>query len=244
MTCQYRYQPTKEWSQSQESPTPLTKQRMMLRLKMYLTYEPALCLLHFRQNLLTHRHSSSLTPKFKHTGRDRNWTSPTMSLRQHHPQSPAPAYRSASRQTDRSVHSNTNTYVPSGSQAGYDNKTDDWRKQQPDWRGHHQERFAPPPPPQQQPPPQAYGSGHGGYGTPSGGYAYGYPDGGFDPKYDSINDAPPTRDTRRKKGVYGTMCCGSGWGIAAWVVGSVVVIAVLVVVLLKLFVSLDLLYFA
>ena len=143
-----------------------------------------------------------------------------MSLRQHYPESPAPGYPSTSRQTDRSVYSDTNTFVPPN-QTGYDAKTEEWRKEQPDWRYQHPDRFAPPP--------QAYGRGYGDYGTPSG---------GFDPKFDHINNAPPTRDAKRK-GVYGTMCCGSGWGVAAWIVGAAVVIGVLVVILLKLFVSSD-----
>ena len=48
-----------------------------------------------------------------------------------------------------------------------------------------------------------------------------YTGSGYDPRYDSINNAPPARSSaseRRLQKVFATMCCGSCFGLLAWVV--------------------------
>lgn len=62
---------------------------------------------------------------------------------------------------------------------------------------------------------------------------------GYNPRYDSINNAPPSGSSRalkRVERVYATMCCGSCCGLFAWVIGSLIVVAAFIVLMVKVFV--------
>ena len=67
-----------------------------------------------------------------------------------------------------------------------------------------------------------------------------YTGSGYDPRYDSINNAPPARlpaSERRLHKVFATMCCGSCFGLLAWVVVSSLVVAAFAFLMVKVVVS-------
>ena len=151
----------------------------------------------------------------------------------HHPN---PTHPHPHHATGGSVYSQPDTYVNSN-QSNHDAKVNAWQdepsrqKEQPAWAREHHEQYASPPRPQ----PAFERAGPSAYGQPSAGFVPG--GGGFDPKYDSINYAPPSRD--KKRGVYGTMCCGSPWGVFAWTIGVIGLGALIAIVLWKVLVSLN-----
>jgi hypothetical protein len=63
----------------------------------------------------------------------------------------------------------------------------------------------------------------------------------YNPRYDGINNAPPSGSSgalKRVERVYATICCGSCCGFLAWIVGGLLLITAFVILLVKVLVCL------